>query len=418
MAFQVIKNKTDDIENAFTRLKASESSQHACNMLADALSAICGKSIRVCTISPTMKNQTCNVMSVYPDESVLDKLITAIIASETEDVVKKIWNDSTVWNIEIDTRILSSDVDLTEKELTALILHEVGHIIDSGSIPSRINTIAKFQIAKSNMVNKQLLKDTFFSKVLYIPIMGACSFNRNSASLRKEMRADVYAVKYGYAKELNSAMDKIIAYAGTDTTQDEELDTLMGFSIDTLTSFEKRKAHVVFRDLTTLKRSTHSPYMKGVLTKFHNAIGRPVTVPNRTVSESYTTDFIYDRMDKIVNEMYNSKEIVESFFQFTRKMRRIDPAELDYIAVEIQNIRTTDDKMMVISYIHSKLDIVDYYIQLIDSGSKNYIIPHTKADLENIRKRLIAHRNDAMNAKVYHIRDIGLNINWPEGYEG
>ena len=123
-------------------------------------------------------------------------------------------------------------------------------------------------------------------------------------------------------------------------------------------------------------------------------------------------------MDKIITEMYNSKEIVESFFQFTRKMRRIDPAELDYIAVEIQNIRTTDDKMMVISYIHSKLDIVDYYIQLIDSGSKNYIIPHTRADLENIRKRLIAHRNDAMNAKVYHIRDIGLNINWPEGYEG
>ena len=170
MQININKEKFIDIEEAFTRLKANESDISALRTISDALHSLTDKNIVVDTVRPESKNQVCNVMSVYPEESTIDKIIEAIITEQNDSIIAKLWNDTGKWNIEIDTRILSKDVDLTEKELTALILHEVGHIVYSNSVPMRIARVLRFEYAKTSMATKQLLKDKFFSKLVSLPI--------------------------------------------------------------------------------------------------------------------------------------------------------------------------------------------------------------------------------------------------------
>ena len=197
MSFLINKDKFFDIENGFTRLKSNDSDVAALRNIGDALSSLTQRTIVVNTIRPENKSQSCFIMCVYPDESVLDAIINAIVMEDKDSVIEKIWNDSTKWNIEIDTRILTPMANFTEKELTALILHEVGHIIYSNSVPMKISKIIKYEFATSKIVNKELLKDTFFSKLLYIPLLNLCQSTKNKDSLRIELKADKYSANSG-----------------------------------------------------------------------------------------------------------------------------------------------------------------------------------------------------------------------------
>ena len=129
MQININKEKFLDIEDGFTRLKSNENDVSALRKISDALSSIMKKSIKVETISPTNPNREYFIMSVYPEESTIMKIVDAIINEEKDAILAKIWNDSSSWTIEIDTRILSNKFNMSEKELTALILHEIGHIV-------------------------------------------------------------------------------------------------------------------------------------------------------------------------------------------------------------------------------------------------------------------------------------------------
>ena len=405
------KEKFADLENAFIRLKANHSDVAALRVISDSLHALTNKNIKVDTISPTSKNQECRVMSIYPEESTIDKLIQAIVTEQKDAVIASIWNDTTQWIIEIDERILTNDVQLDEKELTALILHEVGHVIYSNSIPMRLAKVVRLQYASSNMVTKQLLKDTFFSKVLCFPILNACNTNTNKSSLKAELQADTYSVKSGYGKYLSSAMDKIIVYAGSSTTPEKDMEDLMGFSIDTILSLQKRQNMLVRKNMNHMIASTPSRFATAVVNKFSN--GLRGNTNGGSVVEAVMDNYLDNKIQKITDTFYAS----EAFFSRVHRMKKIDPADIDYIGLEINNIKSNDDKMMIVSYIYSKLDAIDYYLSIIDSKNPRYVIPHSRESLVSMRNALEKYKNDAITRKLPEI-NYGITIQYPIGYEG
>jgi hypothetical protein len=76
--------------------------------------------------------------------------------------------------------------------------------------------------------------------------------------------------------------------------------------------------------------------------------------------------------------------------------------------------------MMVVSYIHSKLDIVNYYIALLNNPkqAKKYNIPHSLRELEDLRYHLNGLINEAINAKLPDRFRSGILVAWPDGFEG
>lgn len=409
---RINKDKFSDIENAFDRLRSNESDIAALRSMSDSLTSLLSenKSITVKTVRPESLNQECTVMSIYPDDSTINALVDSIVNENNDGILAKIWNNSNVWNMEIDTRILSPKVGLTSKELTALTLHEIGHIIYSNTIPMKLSRVVRFKIAKTGFVSKQLLKDNFFSKLIAFPIIHACKMNKHKASIKAELKADQYSINAGYGEYLSSAMNKIIIYAGENDDLDDELESLSGFSIDTLTQLQNREYKVVKRNMAKMISSTPSTVAKRFLGKFNTALSGNT---QSSVTESVAENYIESKINTIIDNFYAS----EAFFNRVHKLKRIDPLDIDYIGLEVNDIKSNDDKMMIVSYIYNKLDIIDYYIAIIESKNPKYIVPHSKESLLQMRERLNKYRLDAINKKLPSIQ-YGVNIMYPTGFEG
>lgn len=102
-----------------------------------------------------------------------------------------------------------------------------------------------------------------------------------------------------------------------------------------------------------------------------------------------------------------------------KKLKRIPSDLVSYIQIETEAIKDSNDKMMISSYCLHKLDVVNWYIELLEAGSKKYIVPQSKAHLEMVRDQLMECHKEIMRVKVKNPNDRPLiDIKYPKGYEG
>ena len=102
-----------------------------------------------------------------------------------------------------------------------------------------------------------------------------------------------------------------------------------------------------------------------------------------------------------------------------KKLKKIPTDLVAYIQIETESIKDANDKMMIASYCLSKIEIVEWYIELLEVGSKKYIVPHTKQYLETVRTQLLQCYKEIMATKIPNSNDRPLiDIKYPKGYEG
>lgn len=412
---KINREKCLEIEEAFSKLKTNENDVSPLLTISGVLKELTGKTFNITVYKPNSTRDECSIMTVYPDEKTMDNIISSVVNTQSDPQILSIWNRTLLWNVEIDARVLYSAMNFTPQELTALLLHEVGHTVYSNSVPVRIATVIKLTYVKSDVVTRNLFKNNFLSKILCFPIIYACNSDKSKASLRTELAADRYAVAAGYGDALRSAIDKVIIYAGTDTNINDDIEELMGFSIDTITALQKRQTILARQNLGMMMKNVASPFCKKYISKITTAFSGN---PNSSMTESVFNRRLSDQIDKIVKESTDKDALYcEGVFNRVHKLKRIDPMDIDYIALQIEDIKSNDDKVMIVSYIYNKIDIIDYYISLIDSKSPRYIVPHSKESLLSMREKLNQYRLAAMNKKLIPVQ-YGLVIQYPEGYEG
>ena len=102
-----------------------------------------------------------------------------------------------------------------------------------------------------------------------------------------------------------------------------------------------------------------------------------------------------------------------------KKLKKIPSDLVAYIQIECEAIRDSNDKMMISSYCLGKLELVEWYIELLEVGSKKYTVPHSKSHLENIKSQLLECHKMIMAVKITNPNDRPLlDIRYPKGYEG
>lgn len=102
-----------------------------------------------------------------------------------------------------------------------------------------------------------------------------------------------------------------------------------------------------------------------------------------------------------------------------KTLKKIPSDLVSYIQIETEAIKDSNDKMMISSYCLSKLDLVNWYIELLEVGSKKYIVPHSKAHIEAVRDQLMACHKEIMRVKIKNPNDRHIiDIKYPKGYEG
>lgn len=424
MKIDLKKERFDNIDSAFASIKESKSNRSsALRTIKANLKSTFNKSIDV-TIIDSGKKDNFFIMSIYPDESTLDAVVDAIINGKEDDIIKKVWSESDKWTIEIDDRVITgSVVELTSKEITALLLHEIGHIVYSNSIPQRISKVMKLEYGRANMKLKELLKNKAFSQILRLPILHACEYDnyRTKAHIKKELKADVFVVKMGYGDELEQVLDKLISQ--TNTKQIEGIDkksqdvysdmrSLTNFSLKTLSDFKERKDSVSRENFKKLMFNNPSKYVQKCIGAIEDVFVKDVS-ETATVSESVKDEAYHNMADEIVEELYTRE-----FFHFGgRNLKKLDPTDFNYILIEKENMKNNDDKMLLVSYINTKIDTINYYVACTEDKDNGFIVPHTKEQLLEMRSKLERIEDEVMKFQITR-PEYGLRINYPEGYEG
>ena len=102
-----------------------------------------------------------------------------------------------------------------------------------------------------------------------------------------------------------------------------------------------------------------------------------------------------------------------------KKLKKIPYDLVSYIQIETETIRDANDKMMISSYCLGKLELVNWYLELLEVGSKKYIVPQSKEHLEMVRDQLMACHKAIMSVKITPPNERPLiSVNYPKGYEG
>ena len=415
MAVRLKKEAFKSIDNAFLVLQEDKASETGKKIIKDSLNEIFDVDFDI-EIIPVNDNSPLFVMSVFPEKSVVSKIISSVTTNSGNiETIKKLWQQNKKWTLEIDERILNKNfINCSNRELTALVLHEIGHVVCTNSIPSRISTIIQYEIAKSKLENKILAADKLFSKILALPILNACvsDSRKSDKPLSVEIKADNFAKKMGYQQELLSVLKKITTNQKYPKggTINKNMEEMTKFSINTLNQLKAREDNLLKKNLVSLKKECVSPYIESYIDDFYNTI---FETGDKSISSIEHLTFMENRADSIVENYYTE------FFFGKKKLSKIDPAELDYIDIKTNEIKNENDKMMLISYIHSKLDIIDFYLEILKDPklAKKYNVPNSADQLERMRTRLLTSRENILKYKIPE-RNKGIIIAWPENYEG
>lgn len=390
--------------------------------LGDALMTLSGRSVKLKSATDALskaiseslsKNVTANIihtakkenffgMSVTPDKSTIEKISYAVVNAEgTVDVIKDLWKKSSSWRLDIDDTLFQF---LSAEELTAVTLHEIGHIVDTDSVPNRLHGIVQFGLATNPVAQRaMMISKPVFSKFMAIPVSSACGMNYDRASIRKEIKADNMAVSNGYKDALVSGMSKIENYLNKfklDLASDSELKASVEYTNARLQQISDRKAAIAKNDLNKFRRFLESS-------------------DEEFFGKSVFCEAVEECCECFDQNYLGGNTYFEELALISKKLEPIDRNKLDYIRLKIESMETNTDKMAIVSYINSKLELAEYYVSILHDkkASKKYKVPHTEEYLNYVIDTLNALKEKAFAKKIGNYNYYGIHVDYPEGYQ-
>lgn len=85
-----------------------------------------------------------------------------------------------------------------------------------------------------------------------------------------------------------------------------------------------------------------------------------------------------------------------------KKLKAIDVRSIvSYVTIEMNDIKDANDQAMLAGYVCSKLELIDFYLTVIDTNDERYVVPHTRQYLVDGQKQL----SDLLT-KILRIRPI------------
>ena len=424
----------DDSYNKY--LVGDISQAEMCRNLAAALSSFPYDSGRKEFTVQVTSNKTGNEkffgMRVYPDIEEMDNFCKDLVNEGDKirftDIVKK-WKKIDKWFLEIDgTCFDRNQFNFNPRELTALTLHEIGHIIYSDKPIEgfyRAYQEVKARMNSSDKATQKLMYDIYM-----IPLTLACMQRRwvnGKNEVQLEIIADKTVVELGYGQYLLEALDKITRAIGSLNSQNnqDELSSSMNWCQQNIADIMKRKEQLK-DELYYRAVRTKSNYMKAMTIIILDKLGFKLRERYTGYVVENTIELLSDpevmqkympivdamesaKFDKFYNMMHSSNSIaMEAIFNKRKKVKVELPSqyEIDAIAVEVDKITNHHDRIYVLDLIYEVLERINNFEEAISPDPSlvkkwSAKIRQMKDELEALRQAVLAKKTFATSYKFF-----------------
>ncbi len=437
----MIKNITESTDKIFSDyMVAKINNKELEDHLASCLSSMydCNKLYKVYIVDSP--NEPMFFMRITPNIDQSDEILNEI---KNEKIsfkdLRKRWGEMENWNLEIDSRCLDrNEINFNPQELTALLIHEIGHVIFSDRPIERF--YREYNEAKLKFTLADRAKFKFVSFLYMIPLYTASiahDFGVGKNGILEEKKCDALTKQFGYEKFLISACSKIIKNYGSavfknNNELDKQLEKDFIWCNSNITELIERK-HELKNELVYKTIKTKSSPFKAMYMKLISKIGIYLKDKKTGLAMESSIDSM-DNIDlseyeicvnnKLANiERYfsnfkSSNEIAqEVFFLNKKKNKKIDITEYDIDAVEIESDRIENhhDRIFVLDLIYELLEKIDIIEELSETDTS--IKAKYKSKIKRFRDRLYKIRNKVLKKKDFE-KEYKLFISVPKGYEG
>ena len=127
-------------------------------------------------------------------------------------------------------------------------------------------------------------------------------------------------------------------------------------------------------------------------------------------------EYAADKMDRIIDAYFDNGYVTEAVFG-KKKLQKIDPKTPDMIKIQIDGLKSNDERALLVSYIHDKLSVIDYYLDILDSNNPKYEVYNSKEELLRMRNKLESYLTAVMEKKIPEF-SYNFFVKYPEGFEG
>ena len=381
--------------------------------------------------------------NVFPEIDKLEDICNKIANDDVKfkDIVKR-WRSIKEWEIVIDSLVFDrSFIAFNPKELTAMLLHEIGHVTQSDE------PIEQFYRAYLESKSRLKNADKVSKKVLYIlytiPLAVACTSRRwvnDKNEIKLEISADKSLIETGYAEHLINAFDKIIKASGSINRSEDmnyrEIESNVEWAnmniVDVIKRRDKLKDSLYYKAI-----QTNSGYIQALCTRILNFLGVRMRerytgavaescMLNELINGEITLEThvpFYDIKKfgqieaRIVREQ-NAMEVANEAFFNKRKNSKVnipDEYDLDRIYVAIDDIQNNYDKVYVLDLIYEQIEKLNDFeeaISMDETKSKKWA-----PKIEEMRQRLATLRKTVLSKNIAK-KEYKVFVKYPEGYEG
>lgn len=289
-------------------------------------------------------------MCVYPQ---VDKdLVQAIL----QDDGKVRFN---AYTIEIDSRVLHPSLNITPGELLAMVLHEVGHIVNDPSPVDEVRKAIAFQLTK-NGDSLNIPKSAQYYTILSYGIKDTVRKMTSMFFIYRdgEVLADEFVHMCGYGEDLNSIFDKICksGFKINDTTANKL--TSLAWTLSIYKEIKIKRIPAI-RLLNKMKAISGSTVEKREMEIMINAIK---TIDDSNIEESYNVNNdIYFIFNESKTQVKQSK-FAELKRQSTIKNIRKFEQDLYEYKMRIRHIANEDDAYYLMRMVNTRISVIEDFL--------------------------------------------------------
>jgi hypothetical protein len=360
-------------------------------------------------------------MCVYPSAEEIQKLTEVLIAdpskkkfSEVEKIHREFMSKSEKV-IEIDSILLyDHNINATAGEITAILLHEIGHVVGSNSMVNRMARAKEYMMMKfDNRTRKLIPVISFIPKLFNIVTLQIFSHQFN-LQLMKEKEADELAYKEGYGEELYNVLGKLIANGkGSQVKKsnkelDKDVEVTIDWLIVNIKELEYRKDRLK-KSLRILKLSSPSKFLGNFISDIKDKIFKhddeKMIEKAVVVNEAFILSCLRNKKMKAPVGAVDS----------SGRVRRLVARDLDIYRAELERVNTVDDKIFLLERLYDLMDVADYAKYMLEENPKKVMQSEETIDAFIAAVQEII---DMTNARKISKTKYGLFIKYPADYEG